>query len=125
MMCGCYDFQNPPHGASRQLMIAKIVGAGTSFSLLPCQAYLYSYTVAIAHYVEVEIGDDRHASAHPPPGPPPAGAGMCSVRGWGGSDTRVCILSYMGSGIFLPRRGCTLRCVGVGCVLVVEGRGEW
>jgi hypothetical protein len=66
---GYFDFQNPPYMASRQLLITRIIAAGTSFSPLPCQAW-DGYKVASAHRVEVEIGADGPAFT-PPPGPPP------------------------------------------------------
>jgi hypothetical protein len=55
-------FQNPPYMASRQLLIPRILAAGTSFSPLPCQA-CHGYMVTSAHRVEVEIGADGAASA--------------------------------------------------------------
>jgi hypothetical protein len=62
--------------ASRQLLIPRIAGVGTSFSPLPCHA-LHGYGVTIAHRVEVDVGADGHASA-PLSGAaaaaPPAGA---------------------------------------------------
>jgi hypothetical protein len=62
--------------ASRQLLIPRILAAGTSFSPLPCQAW-HGYGVTGAYRVEVEIGADGPASA-PPSGAaaaaPPAGA---------------------------------------------------
>jgi hypothetical protein len=65
-----YDaFPKPPYMASRQLLIPRIVAVGTSFSLLPCQAW-HGYGVTNAHRVEVEGGPSGPASA-PPPGPPP------------------------------------------------------
>jgi hypothetical protein len=62
-------FQNPPYMASRQLMIPWIAAVGTSFSLLPCQAW-HGYGVTGAHRVEVEVGAEGPVNA-PPPGPPP------------------------------------------------------
>jgi hypothetical protein len=53
--------------AARQLLIQRIVAAGTSFSPLPCQAW-HGYMVTSAHIVEVEVGTDGPASA------PPSGA---------------------------------------------------
>jgi hypothetical protein len=50
---GYYAFQNPPYVASRQLLIARIVAAGTSFSPLPCLPW-HGYMVTSAHRVEVE-----------------------------------------------------------------------
>jgi hypothetical protein len=50
---GYYAFQNPPYVASRQLLIARIVDAGTSFSPLPCLTW-HGYIVTIAHRVEVK-----------------------------------------------------------------------
>jgi hypothetical protein len=64
-MCRCTDimfFQNPPYGASRQLMIPRIAGDGNLFSPLPCQAW-HGYMVTNAHRVEVEAGADGPASA--------------------------------------------------------------
>jgi hypothetical protein len=55
--------------ASRQLLIARIAYASTSFSPLPCHAW-HVYMVTNAYRVEVEVGVDGRASA-PPPGPPP------------------------------------------------------
>jgi hypothetical protein len=73
---GCYDFQNPPYMASRNMLIARITVAGTYCSPLPCHAW-HNYMVTNAHRVEVEVGADGHASA-PPSGAaaatPPAGA---------------------------------------------------
>jgi hypothetical protein len=76
MVYGYYDFPKPPYMASRQLLIMRIATAGTSFSLLPCQAW-HGYMVTSAHRVEVEVCADGHASA-PPSGAaaaaPPSGA---------------------------------------------------
>jgi hypothetical protein len=63
-----FDFQNPPHMASRELLIPRIAAAGTSFSPLPCQAW-HGFMVANAHPVEVEKVPTG-IRAHPPPGPP-------------------------------------------------------
>jgi hypothetical protein len=38
LVCGYFDFQNPPYITSRQLLIPRIADAGTSFVPLPCQA---------------------------------------------------------------------------------------
>jgi hypothetical protein len=59
---GYYVFQNPPYKASRHLLISRIVGAGTSFSPIPCQAW-DGYRVTSGHRVEVEVGADGLASA--------------------------------------------------------------
>ena len=76
LVYGYYVFQNPPYMASRQPLIPRIVGTGTSFSPLPCQAW-HGYGVTSAHRVEVEVGADGPASA-PLSGAaaaaPPAGA---------------------------------------------------
>jgi hypothetical protein len=63
---GYYAFPKSPYMASRQLLILRIAAVGTSFSLLPCQAW-HGYGVTSAHRVEVEVGADGPASA-PPPG---------------------------------------------------------
>jgi hypothetical protein len=55
--------------ASRQLLITRIAGAGTSFGPLPCQA-LHSYKVTGVHRMDVEVGADGPTSA-PTPGPAP------------------------------------------------------
>jgi hypothetical protein len=57
-------FQNPPYRASGQLLIPRIAAVGTSFSPLMCQAW-HGYEVISAHRVEVEVGADGPASAHP------------------------------------------------------------
>jgi hypothetical protein len=64
--------------ASRQLLIARIAIAGTSFSPLPCKAW-HGYMVSSAHLVEVEGGADAPASATPSEAAavaPPAGASL-------------------------------------------------
>jgi hypothetical protein len=66
---GYYVFQNPPYMASRQLMITRIAASGTSFSPLPSQAS-HGYMVTITYLVEVKVGSNGHASAHPPGLPP-------------------------------------------------------
>jgi hypothetical protein len=84
LVYGYFNFQNPPYMASRQLLISRIAGAGSSFSPLACQAW-YGYGVASAQRVEVEVGADGHASA-PPSGAaavaPLAGACPCPPNGW-------------------------------------------
>jgi hypothetical protein len=64
--------------ASRQMLIPRILAAGTSFSPLPCQAR-HGYMVTSAHRVEVEVGDGGPAST-PLSGAaaaaPPAGAAL-------------------------------------------------
>jgi hypothetical protein len=59
---------------SRQLMITRIEGAGTSFSSpLPCQAW-HGYMLTSAHRVEVKVGTDELASA------PPSGAAAAAPQ---------------------------------------------
>jgi hypothetical protein len=48
--------------AFRQLLIARIATAGTSFSPLPCQAW-HGYMLTITRRMEVEVGADGLASA--------------------------------------------------------------
>jgi hypothetical protein len=79
-MYGHCDFQNPPQMASRKLLIARIAGAGTSFSSLQCRAW-HGLRITNAHRVEAEVGTDGHASAPPSEAAvatSPAGAYMVS-----------------------------------------------
>jgi hypothetical protein len=89
---GYYDFQNHPYMASRQLLIARITAAGTSFSPLQRQVW-HVYRVASAHREEVEVGADGHASATPSgavAAAPPASAVRSPVESiWGGAHVAL------------------------------------
>jgi hypothetical protein len=85
-MYRCTDimfFQNPQYRASRQLLIPRIAGVGTSFSPLPCQAW-HGYRVTSAHRVEVEVSADGPASA------PLSGAAAAAPPA--GAESRVHVL---------------------------------
>jgi hypothetical protein len=82
LVYGYFDFRKPPYMASRELLILRIVAAGTSFSPLPCQAW-HGYMVTSAHRVEVEVGSDGAASASlsgAAAAPAPAGAKNDTIR---------------------------------------------
>jgi hypothetical protein len=73
-----YVLQSPPYMASRQLRIAWTTATGTSFSRLHAW-YVCMFT--IAHRIEIEVGNDGHASA-PPPGPPPLRRRRAPALSW-------------------------------------------